>query len=65
MAKAPKSFASKALKGEQKIEKRQIRVIKSVVDPSSGTVKFLDRMYSIPGDGNLDQHLAKLTDSKS
>ncbi len=65
MAKAPKTFASKALKGEQKIEKRQIRVIKSAVDPNTGNVKFQDRMYSIPGDGDLDQHLAKLTDSKS
>ncbi len=65
MAKTPKSFASKALKGEQKIEKRQIRVIKGAVDPNTGTVKFLDRMHAVPGDGDLDAHLAKLTESKS
>lgn len=64
MAKAQKTFASKAIKSEEKAEKRQIRLIRSIADPNTGTVKFLDRMVSVPGDGNLDAHLAKLMEDK-
>ncbi len=64
MAKAQKTFASKAIKGEEKTEKRQIRLIRSIADPNNGTVKFLDRMVSVPGDGDLDAHLAKLMEDK-
>ena len=64
MAKGQKTFASKALKDDTKVEKRQIRVIRSTLDPKLGSVKFLDRMESIPGDGNLDSHLAKLLEDK-
>lgn len=64
MAKSQKTFASKAIKGEAKAEKRQIRLIRSIADPNTGTVKFLDRMVSVPGDGDLDSHLAKLMGDK-
>ena len=64
MAKGQKTFASKALKDDTKVEKRQIRVIRSTLDPKTGSVKFLDRMESIPGDGDLDSHLAKLLEDK-
>lgn len=64
MAKAPKTFASKAIKSEVKVEKRQIRLIRSITDPNTGTVKYLDRMVSVPGDGDLDSHLAKLMEDK-
>lgn len=65
MAKTQKTFASKAKKGEAETEKRQIRLIRSIADPNTGTVKFLDRMVSVPGDGELDSHLAKLMEDKS
>jgi hypothetical protein len=64
MAKAQKTFASKATKHEAKAEKRQIRLIRSIADPNTGTVKYLDRMVSVPGDENLDSHLAKLMEDK-
>ena len=64
MAKTQKTFASKAKKGEAAAEKRQIRLIRSIADPNTGTVKFLDRMVSVPGDENLDSHLAKLMEDK-
>ncbi len=64
MVKSQKTFASKAIKSEAKAEKRQIRLIRSITDPNTRTVKYLDRMVSVPGDENLDSHLAKLMEGK-
>ena len=65
MSKAQKSFSEKAkTKGTARAEKRQVRVIRSMKDPQTGTVKFLDRMESVPPGGNLDESLSKLVQGK-
>lgn len=59
MAKAAKTFASKALKQSEKADVKHIRVIRSVKNPETGGTKFLDRVISISAEGDLKEHVAK------
>ncbi len=60
MAKTPKTFAEKSLKDTSKQIAKRVRIIRSVKDPDTGNVKFLDRMESIPADGDVGSHVSKL-----
>lgn len=65
MAKASKSFSDKLKsKGAAKGVKH-VRIIRSVKDPENGAIRFLDRIASIPLEGNLDEHLRKLVEGTS
>ena len=65
MAKGQRSFADKARKHAERKEKTQhVRVIKSVRDPDTGAVRFLDRVVSVPGGTNMDEHLSKVLEEK-
>ena len=61
MAKGQTSFSDKAKKAaERKIEKRHVRVIKSVKDADTGAIRFSDRMVPIPSDEDMDAYLSKV-----
>jgi|GEM_PF-5913336 len=65
MAKGQRSFADKARKHAERKEKTQhVRVIKSVRDPDTGAVRFLDHVVAVPGDANMDEHLSKVLEEK-
>ncbi len=65
MAKGQKSFAEKARKqAERKEGMQHVRVIKSVKDPDTGAVRFLDRVVAVPGGANMDEHLSKVVAEK-
>ena len=63
MAKGIKSFADKA-KAKNVVSNRQVRVIRSRKVPKTGTVKYFDRMETVPGDANLDDYLAKMVSTE-
>ena len=60
MAKAAKSFSDKLKRKGATKSVKHVRVIRSVKDPENGAIRFLDRIASIPLEGNLDEHLRKL-----
>jgi len=65
MAKGQRSFADKARKQAERKEKTQhVRVIKSVKDPDTGAVRFLDHVVAVPGGANMDEHLSKVLEEK-
>ncbi len=59
MAKAAKSFASKAHGLDDKSGMKHVRVIQSVKNPATGGVKFLDRVIAVPEEGDLKNHVGK------
>ena len=65
MVKAPRSFADK-LKGKSAAkDSKHVRVIRSVKDPASGAIRFLDKIVKVPMEGNLDEHLRELLEESS
>ncbi len=65
MAKGKTSFAEKALEQrERKAATRHVRVIRSVKDPDTGSVRFSDRMVAVPADANLDEYFRKTAEEK-
>ena len=65
MAKAAKSFSDKLKRKGTTKSVKHVRVIRSVKDSENGAIRFLDRIASIPLEGNLDEHLRKLVQEPS
>lgn len=58
MAKGQTSFAEKAKKAaDRKSDMRHVRVVKSVQNPETGSIRFSDRMVAVPSDVDLDEYL--------
>lgn len=66
MVKGQTSFADKARKAaEKKAEAKPVLVIQSIKNPHTGSIKFSNRMVSIPVDADMDTYLKETVESKS
>ena len=60
MVKGIRSFTDKLTKKSES-QKKRIRIIRTVKDPGTGGVRFLDNMADLPADGNIGELLKKLS----
>lgn len=60
MAKGAKTFTDKLTK-KGTAQKKRIRIIRSVRNPNTGSLHFLDNMADLPDDGNIDEQLKKMS----
>jgi hypothetical protein len=65
MSKAEVSFAEKAKKAaEREKGAKSVLVIQSTKDARTGSVKFSDRVVTIPADSDMDSYLKEIVEPK-